>query len=680
MTVCEPLAAQSGAKKILGLGFPSHSLGWSFSALVRVAALGLMASFPAHAQPSAPPDAWQVADLAVLVDPDGSETIDSVSQAARAADFKPAPNGFAQGYTRKVHWLRFTLPAPPARPGPPERAASAQRQPGAPAAAVREGLLEIQPPMLDDLRLYLPHPERSGQFEVQQTGDLLPYAGRDFAHRAFVQRIFFASAAPQTVYLRVQNKGAALVLLRWWAPQRFAEQSGRVSGVLGCVFGLLLASLLINVRFGRDASDALYRRFMWLQGSTLFLLLGINGLVAAYLFPQTPWLCDLWVCLSFPLQIFCGTRFYLLALAFDKGPRWSHRLMQAVMAAALVGLVPSALGYFSEVMQLLAPAGLLALALGMARSGQLLRQRATGSRPLFMSSLLRAAGALSSLLALQGWLPVNLVLLYGVQFGVVSSLMVLRRLLGQRVNELDAQRNTATAAAALSAAVAEKEHESLEQQRHFLAMLVHELKTPLSVIRMRLGSQAPSERMQSHARQAVSEIDSLIDRCALVTQMEDRPLLLTLATCNLADMLGQLRLQSRQAERVVLASSLSAADQSVHTDPLWLRMALSNLLDNALKYSPAQSLVDVTLVVQSQNAQPGVQVCVRNAAGPAGMPNGARLFEKYYRAAGAQAQSGSGLGLYIVKRLAGVLGGTVSYHPQPATVTFVLWLPLTQRP
>ena len=655
-------------------------MGWFFSLLVMAAAISLMASFPAQAQPPASPDAWQVTDLAVLVDPEGRETIDSVSHPARAAGFKPAPNGFAQGYTRKVHWLRFTLSAPPVQSGQPAHAAGANRQPGAPEAAVREGLLEIQPPTIDDLRLYLPHPERPGQFEVRQSGDLLPYADRDFHHRAFVERIFFASNAPKTVYLRVQTKGTALVVLRWWEPQRFAENSGRTSGVLGIVFGLLLASMLINVRFSWDTPDPLYYRFMWLQGSTLFLLLGISGLVAQNLFTETPWLCDLWVCLSFPLQIFCSTRFYILALQCDKGPWWLNGLMQAVTAAALAGLVFTALGYFSEVMQLLAPAGLLALALGMARSVQLLRQRVAGSLPLFISNLIRAVGTLSSLLALQGLLPVNLVLLYGVQLGVVSSLLVLRGMLAQRVHELGEQRNNAFLAAALSEAVTEKGRESLAQQRHFLAMLVHELKTPLSVIRMRLGSQAPSERMQSHARQAVNEIDSLIDRCAWVTQLEDRQPLLNLATCNLADMLGQLRLQCRQAERVVLASTLLIADQTVRTDPMWLRMALSNLLDNALKYSPAQSSVDVLLTAQIQNAQPGVQVCVRNAEGAAGMPNGARLFEKYYRAAGAHGQSGSGLGLYIVKRLVALLGGTITYHPQSATITFLIWLPLTQNP
>lgn len=55
---------------------------------------------------------WPIADLAVLVDPAGTETIESVSRAERAGEFITIPHGFSGGYTRKVHWLRFRLNPP----------------------------------------------------------------------------------------------------------------------------------------------------------------------------------------------------------------------------------------------------------------------------------------------------------------------------------------------------------------------------------------------------------------------------------------------------------------------------------------------------------------------------------------------------------------------------------------
>lgn len=629
---------------------------------------------PAVAQPAAMPAPWHVSDLAVLVDPQGLETIESVSHPARAAEFKPVPNGFAEGYTRKVHWLRFSLSAPPTAQTNPVRVDGPDRPSGQFKDAAREGLLEIQPPTLDDLRLYVPSPGLTGQFDVWHTGDLLPYASREFQQRAFVHSISFTDDRPKTVYLRVHSNGTSLLLLRWWAPQRFAENSGREYGILGGVLGLLVASILINISYSWHTHDALYRRFMWLQAATLFLLLGVNGLVAEYLFVDSPWICDLWMRLSFPLQIYCSTRFYLLALQFDQGHPWIYRAMQGVAAVALVGLAFAAIGFFTELMQLLVPAGILALALGTYRSVQLLLLRSAGSTQLFISNLLRIAGTLSSLLAIQGLLPVDFVLMYGFQFGVIGSILVLRGLLTQRVRDVDEQRHRAYSEAQLAKAMAEKDRESMEQQRHFLAMLVHELKTPLSVIRLRLGAKEPSLRMQNHARNAVDEIDSLIDRSALVSQIEEQQLQPRLVTCNLADLLEQLAIQCDPAGRIVVASSLSAPEQVLHTDPVWLRMVLANLLDNALKYSPAHSTIDVTLQAQASDGKPGLQVSICNAQGAAGIPDAQRLFEKYYRAGGARAQIGSGLGLYIVKRLMAVLGGTITYHPQPSQITFSIWL------
>src|SRR5699024_5719013 len=96
--------------------------------LVLLAGIFWLLTLPSHAA-----DAWAIDDLAVLTDAHGSESIDTVSQPGRASDFRPVPAGFSAGFTRAVHWLRFTLRAPPQN-----------------AKGLRELLLEIHPPYLDD--------------------------------------------------------------------------------------------------------------------------------------------------------------------------------------------------------------------------------------------------------------------------------------------------------------------------------------------------------------------------------------------------------------------------------------------------------------------------------------------------------------------------------------------------
>ena len=66
---------------------------------------------------------------------------------------------------------------------------------------------------------------------------------------------------------------------------------------------------------------------------------------------------------------------------------------------------------------------------------------------------------------------------------------------------------------------------------------------------------------------------------------------------------------------------------------------------------------------------------VRNAPGAAGVPDPDKVFSKYYRAAGAQARSGAGLGLFLVRSLAQLCGGDVQHRRDGQQVVFEATLP-----
>lgn len=246
-----------------------------------------------------------------------------------------------------------------------------------------------------------------------------------------------------------------------------------------------------------------------------------------------------------------------------------------------------------------------------------------------------------------------------------------RELLAQQVY-------AAEAAHAQTRLLAAREHAEREQQRRFLAMLTHELKTPLSVIRMRLGSPQPSDNMQKHALVAIADMDGIVERVAMASRIEDQSLKLQPQPCWLAAVLDDLLEQTPQAGRVWLDLPDDAESLQLQTDPVLLRTAIANLLDNALKYGAPADRVRITLALQPHDTQPGVLIRVENPIGPAGAPDPEQVFIKYYRAPGAHQQSGSGLGLYIVQELAAGLGGHIAYVPGPQTVCFKLWLPLQQ--
>ena len=652
---------------VLIAGIPMSWLRfWRLAAgLVIVLIMVLLVPNRSWAQTPAPLAPWQVHQLTVLTDPGGTETIESVSQPSRAAEFKPAPNGFSVGYTRKVHWLRFTLAAPPAAPATPHPQA-------------RAGLLEIHPPTLDDLRLYSPSASQPGTFDLWQAGDLLPYAAREIKYRGFVHRIVFADAQAMTVYVRLQTNGSSVVMLSWWEPSEFFSAAAKEYALIGVFFGLLLAGLVLNLRHRWLKADPLFRRFLAYQLATLFMLLGINGLPAEMFFTHTPWVGDLWTSMGFFVLAIFSVHFHNLALQVETGPRWMRLLNNATSVMALMALPLPALGLFPEAMNVFMPFILLTLLGGCVRSLQLWRQQVPGGRLLYLAHLVRLGGTITSVLALLGVLPGQLWLVYGVQFGTLGSLLVLQLLVAQRMRLLDVDRNQSRVDAEFSLAIAARDRLAHEHQRHFLAMLTHELKTPLSVIRLRLGAAVPSERMQRHALSAVNEINALIDECALVSKIEDQQLQRQAQPCNINELLSELRAQCCQPERVGLSVPDTTTPQTLNTDCQWLRMVLNNLLDNALKYSPVLAPVSVTLAASDWAGRAGLQLAVSNPVGASGAPDAQRVYEKYYRAPGAHARSGSGLGLYIVKQLVEFLGGHIAYHPTPSHITFELWLPLSQ--
>ena len=113
------------------------------------------------------------------------------------------------------------------------------------------------------------------------------------------------------------------------------------------------------------------------------------------------------------------------------------------------------------------------------------------------------------------------------------------------------------------------------------------------------------------------------------------------------------------------------------TDLQLLHIVLSNLLDNARRYSDPLTPITVTVSQARHEDRSGMRICVSNTPGLAGWPDAQQVFSKYYRASGAQSDSGSGLGLFLARQLVQTLRGTLSYVPTLQRVEFVLWLPLS---
>ena len=202
----------------------------------------------------------------------------------------------------------------------------------------------------------------------------------------------------------------------------------------------------------------------------------------------------------------------------------------------------------------------------------------------------------------------------------------------------------------------------LEQERHFTADAAHELRTPLAGIR----AQAQVARGASTDTERAHALDGVIAGCDRTTHMVEQMLTLarlepdavsfqptpvelapvlktTISDLAPAALAQQIDIELRHEQRVAVAG-----------DAGLLGVLFRNLIDNAIRYSPASATVDVDMVITDSEA--GIVI---TDAGP-GIPADQRehVGRRFYRAPGTQA-SGSGLGLSIVQRILDLHGGTI---------------------
>ena len=217
---------------------------------------------------------------------------------------------------------------------------------------------------------------------------------------------------------------------------------------------------------------------------------------------------------------------------------------------------------------------------------------------------------------------------------------------------------------------------SVGAQRRLVADASHELRTPLTAVRTNMElireGKLPADEAKRALDEALVEVDSLTSLLSDLVELargEERKL--RIEEVQLDDLVASSveRAKSR-APHATFVTSLSHTQ--VQADPVLLERAVSNLLDNAVKYSPPGAPIEVTVregeVVVADHG-PGVA--------PEDLP---RIFDRFYRAASARSLPGAGLGLAIVREAAEAHGGRATAETSPAGARFRLTLPVGPAP
>lgn len=613
-------------------------------------------SMGAHANPKND----LIVERAIFVEPaPGALTID------QAVEQTYSPFGIVlnRGFAPTVRWIRLRLAAP---------------QQGSERVILRVG-----PHYINEIQLF---EKQEGAWTSRVAGDFFPVTQHACADNLYCFPVTIHAGVVNDLYLRIDSVNGFFLNTRAMYPDDLTElivEQQRVFGLeSGVVFAIGLWALFLFLRTGHRVVGI----FCVSQVVTLLFGLSSSGLLAELFFKNHVWLDNLSFNTLYVFRLMVSLLLTYELLRSYGMPSWYNFYVKGVMAILLAELVAIVLGHvtlvalnFNFLLVSSMPYLLFFAVLGLPQMPVFQR------RLICVGALIMGGLLWMDILPVLGWVRPDLVAAPGNWGGLIVALALSiivgsdvsyrRKVFEQEMQELQVLR-----------ARNQIESEQIKERSMLIDMLTHELKNPLATMRMAAGSLRSSlgrlsteqsvdsaERIDSMV-QAMNNMNTVIERCVQVDQLDQKGFTINIEEFDVHEVVTALLCSQVGAERIDL--EIESVPIIARTDPNLFAIILTNLLDNALKYSTLGSRINLSFksLSRSNQSRPGLRVSVSNFVEARELPDPESVFNRYYRGPYAHERSGTGLGLYLVKSLCKILGGSISLDQQDGQVRFTVEL------
>jgi PAS domain S-box-containing protein len=225
--------------------------------------------------------------------------------------------------------------------------------------------------------------------------------------------------------------------------------------------------------------------------------------------------------------------------------------------------------------------------------------------------------------------------------------------------------------------------EAIRIRDEFISVAAHELRTPLTtmyarlqLVERRLAREDLDPATVLHditlVRQAADRLKALIDRLLDVSRIKSGQLQVERAATDVGAMIESvaLMLAETSGRQITLRASDSLENYQAAVDGVRIEEVVVNLIDNAVKYSPRDTAIDVELA----STPDAIRIAVRDHGPGIRTDDRARIFEPFHRS--SNAAPGVGLGLHIAKEIVELHGGTLTVEaPIDGGSRFVVTMP-----
>jgi len=650
------------------------------------------------------------ARLDQLEDPTRQLTIEQVAR--QPLPFTPVATDFLNlGYTSSAYWFRLRLRNDLAYPV--------------------ERIIEVEQPYLGRVEAYLPRTDTEG-FLYLAAGDDLPFSLRAVRHRLPVFPISLPAHTEQTIYLRVETKGAFTFSATLWEPLEHGRKDRVHTFFLGAYYGFLLILLIYNAAFFfgiHDQTNIFFAGYViciglfqacvdgfatqlqeWffggllVEGLRLRLVFGNAACGMAALFTRK-YLCLQNFC-NRGLSVLAGVFFSMAAIAAIAPTQTVARISTYLMAlGALPGLYasigPLRQGYRPALYFLLAwSAVVMAVLLNTLRTVGVLSPAIAWPSVLHLGTVVQGLFLSVGLVARVAQLQQEKEAAQAeaerrtVEVSLSEAFNRQLKQANEELNQALLAREEARREAEQRRAEAEAANARLMEldriKSEFTAMLVHDLRSPLAAVK---GTLELIEEVlpdtdpdllelvrasQGNVQRTLDLINDLLE----LARTESQSLTLDLQLLDLVPLLQQCIENTRLGapHPLTFVRDLPPTLPAVAGDSRKLERVFMNLLSNAAKFTPPDGKITVTArEVAGEGVEAGlsfVEVSITDTG--QGIPAAELpfLFDPYRQGGQGKKNVGFGLGLAIVKRIVAAHDGNVTVKSQVGVgSTFTVTLP-----
>jgi len=547
-------------------------------------------------------------------------------------------NGFARGYTRTVYWLKTEIPAQ--------------------AFNDKDGWLEVGPNFADDIRLYVRPDNSQEDWTLLQTGDLQSSRGDlDYRNPVFIISPPPAMSGGYELIVRLQSDSSMLFFANLWSPEAFVNASSRATAFWSFYFGLAGLSSLLALLL----AVLLRTRLLWSATaltSGYLLVACVQGYIG-WLFPATniPWQ-------HYATSFFSFSSFSVLIWMSSETLDLRHKLpwvYRGLNTCSLLILLLTPLIFvdaYGLAVSIKVVIFLGATAVFFASIPYLWVKHSYDVRELGLALVPAVCilGSLFGVFSVFGWIAfsndVYVIWQYLLIFNMLFVMLVgVYRIRKTQLEEIEKQR----LAQSLQA-----EREASFHQRQFLGMVGHEFRTPLAVISGTLENLVALETGADNLRipryqkiqRATERLNQLTDNCLADARLSADNLYVDLQPIDFIELILSATALVHLSDAHQLAIRLQGKPLPASPPQCWvdadaalLRIALSNILDNAVKYSSGG-----TITLELDCCSP--EICLQITDQGAGVEiqlDSERIFERYRR--GQVTKQGAGLGLFVARQI-----------------------------